>query len=64
MADTTRIFNEILKISSRIPDETDVVKLSKISSALNVLSSAMVLVSIDENKAKRLVTLANSISSK
>ena len=62
MADTTRIFQEIVKIGSRAVEESDVLSQSKYSSALAVLSSAMSLASTDIRKAKRLVTLANSIA--
>lgn len=62
MADKTKIFNEIVKIGSRVVSETDIVLLSKYASALSVLSSAMTLIDSDANKAKRLSTLAINIS--
>jgi|SaaInlLV_10m_DNA_2_1039722.scaffolds.fasta_scaffold64349_2 hypothetical protein len=58
----TKVFQEIVKIGSRIADETDVLKATKLGAAQSVLSSAMTLASVDPTKAKRLTTLARNIA--
>ena len=61
-SDSLKIFNEIVKIGSRIVDETNAVQASKQSAAISVLSSAMTLVNTDPGRAKRLTVLANNIA--
>lgn len=57
-----RVFKETIKIASKLSIETDMLKASKIESALSVLSIAANIASEDKNKAQRLITLANNIA--
>lgn len=59
---TDQIFRQIVRSASQLQGEKDVGKISRLNSALLVLGSAMTLSATDEPKAKRLVTLARTVS--
>lgn len=58
----SNIFSELIRIGSIARVESTPVNSSKISSALSLLTSALVLVEGNTGQAGRLVNLAKSIS--
>ena len=57
-----RVFKETVKIASKLSIETDVLKASKIESALSILAIASTIATEDKGKAQRLITLANNVA--
>lgn len=58
------IFNELVKLGSKVATEKDSAKLIKLNIATQIFNAALQLEIRDPNKSKRLVSLARTISNK